>query len=318
MKKFILRVSAFILTTCLVIGVILFVLLRVIPPQFGDLYQSEIVNKINRLENIEGRKIIYVSGSSGAFCIDSKKISDELGVEFANLALHADFGPHFINEIALDNINNGDILIISYELSAYYQKDLNARGGIALLATSINDHYEYLKYFSDVDKKEFLNYLPAYIFTKLDKIVYKREDAKGVYSTYGFNEYGDINMQLNYYSGNKYYHDINGEYNNISQAVMDNFTKLIDKVKFKGGITVLNYPYMRVSDLNKVDYDKVNIIDNGLQKELGIKPLYPLSEAIKSEKYFYDTANHCNTWGKGEYTNNLIKYLKKYIKENNL
>ena len=69
-----------------------------------------------------------------------------------------------------------------------------------------------------------------------------------------------------------------------------------------------------------VGNDKVffNIIDNGLQKELGIKPLYPLSEAIKSEKYFYDTANHCNTWGKGEYTNNLIKYLKKYIKENNL
>jgi len=316
MKNFVKKVILF---TAVVIAFLVFMVIYIvdfIPSQFDDLYQAEIVNKINRLRETKGRKIVYASGSSGAFCIDSKKITDNLGLEFVNLGLHAGLGQFYINEISKDYLNKGDILIIAHEFDTYYT-DGEATGGISLLATSLNDHFEYYKYFDNSDKKKFIKYLPAYIFTKLDKLIYKKSDADGIYSASAFNKYGDIKYELNESLEHDYYHHFENYTKEFPKSIIEYYHDLLKFAEKKGVYVVLNFPYMRVKT-KEVDYKHVDELGDAIQKELGIKSLYPLKEAIKEEKYFYDTANHCNTFGKNEYNNKLIKSLKKYMKENNI
>ena len=316
MGKFIIKVLLFSFFTVLSLVICVFAIIKCVPPQFGDLFQAEITNKIERLNNVNGRKIVYVSGSSGVFCVDSKKISKELGLEFVNMGLHAGLGQYYINEISKEGLKKGDILIIAHEFDTYYY-DGNAYGGIALLATSINDHLEYYKYFTNYDKKRFIAYLPAYIFTKLDKLIYKKSDADGIYSASAFNKYGDIKYELNESLEHDYYHHFENYTKEFPKSIIEYYHDLLKFAKKKGVYVVLNFPYMRVKT-KEVDYKYVDELGDAIQKELGIKSLYPLKEAIKEEKYFYDTANHCNTFGKNEYNNKLIKSLKKYMKENNI
>lgn len=318
MKKFLLTSTYFILSVFIIVILIFVFFLKFLSPQFSDYYQSEIETKIDRIEKVKGKKIIYISGSSGAFCVDSKKISEELGVEFINLGLHAGFGHYYIDSIAKKYAKKGDIVIISHELDTYYNDYYSSNSNISLIATSINDNISYLKYFSLSEKKDFIYYLPAYIFTKLNKILYKDPDMTGVYSRYAFNEYGDIGLNLKFKKDNSLYHPINKYSTNFSNNTIIETKNMIEKMKQKNIEVFLNFPYMRVKNIKTVNYDNVKKINDFMSNKLNVDILISLDESIKNGRYFYDTANHCSSWGKKEYTNFLIKKLKEKVVEDNL
>ena len=307
-----------ILNIVIVFG-ILFVVIKLIPPQFSNLYQAEIGNKIERLNNITGQKIIYVTGSSGAFCVDSKKISEELNIEFVNLGLHAGFGNRFVDEIAKDAVNEGDIVILAHEFDTYYSDYNEATGGISLLATSINDNLSYLKYFSNVQKKQFINYLPAYIFTKLDKFFKITVEEEVVpYFASAFNEYGDIYYELPYLEGNVFYHYVNNYKDSFNDSTINGTKEFVDYAKERGAYVVFNFPFMRIEDNYNIDYKQVKKSEAKILSLLDLEALYPIEKSFKEKVYFFDTANHCNVDGKNEYTDLILNSLREYIEENDL
>ena len=314
MIKFISKTILFVLITLTLLFAIVMSIIKLIPPQFDDLYQSEIVPKYNRLHNVEGKKIIYVTGSSGAFCIDSEKISKTVGREFVNLGLHAGFGHYYIDSIAKSGIKEGDIVILAHEMDTYYYDYY--KGDIGLLVLSTDDNLEYIKYFSDTSKKEALNYLPGYIFKKVNKLLYEEKNYVGVYAKGAFNEYGDVNLELPF-KKTELYHNINLYNTAFNPDVIKETRKFVEYTESKGAHFVIGFPYMKTKK-EEVDYENAKNIEKSLMENLGVDELYPLEKAIKSEEYFYDTANHCNTWGKEKYSEFLAKQIKKYIEENDL
>lgn len=82
---------------------------------FDSSYQNVIVDKYRALENTNERKIIMVSGSSSSFGLDQNMLEMETGYKVVNLGLHAGFGHLFYSELAKENINPGDIVLLGYE-----------------------------------------------------------------------------------------------------------------------------------------------------------------------------------------------------------
>jgi hypothetical protein len=87
---------------------------------YGKTYLGGFDEKYLRLYNTEGKKIIFIGGSSLPFGLRSDLIEDELGGEYAviNFGLYATLGTKFMMDMARDAISEGDIVVICPELNA--------------------------------------------------------------------------------------------------------------------------------------------------------------------------------------------------------
>ena len=114
MKKFIVKIIGF-LVIIGAIGIIcsMFVF-GVVAPQYSMNYNSSINEKIDRLNSIEESKIILVGNSNVAFGFDSEKIQKEIGMPVVNLGLHGGLGNYFHEQMAKENIQVGDIVVLCH------------------------------------------------------------------------------------------------------------------------------------------------------------------------------------------------------------
>ena len=90
MKKFILKLTAF---AIIPLGIYLYFAFFVPVP--GNLYFEAYSQKDKLLKETPSPRIVFVGGSSLAFALDSKRISDSIGLPVINTALHAGMGMKF-------------------------------------------------------------------------------------------------------------------------------------------------------------------------------------------------------------------------------
>ena len=135
---------------------------------FYPSYQNVIVDKYRMLENTDEKKIIMIAGSSSAFGLDQ------------NLGLHAGFGHLFHSELAKENINEGDIVLLGYE---YNWTDNFYAYGQQLVMTGIDHNIDMYKHIPVSHWKDFIGYIFKY---GADKNGYT--GSSGNYSREGFRE----------------------------------------------------------------------------------------------------------------------------------
>ena len=105
----------------LLIPILLVVTDLLIPRQFDDTYYGELREMYQNLSATEGNKIVSVGTSSVAFGVDSALLTQELnrcGLDYTvcNFGLYGTLGTKVMLDLSLDQIEEGDIVILSPEL----------------------------------------------------------------------------------------------------------------------------------------------------------------------------------------------------------
>lgn len=116
MKKSWIRFIAFLLAFALpvlAVGSVAFLT----PSRFDETFLGEFEKKVDRLYETEGEKIVIIGGSSLAFGLDAKLLSETLGRPVINFGLYATLGTKVMMDYSKKAIKEGDIIIIAPEMN---------------------------------------------------------------------------------------------------------------------------------------------------------------------------------------------------------
>jgi len=298
MKRKIIKLTALLLLAVLPFAIFALYTER-LPDQYSNTYLAEFDNKYDRLYSAEGKKIIFIGGSSLPFGLRSDLVEEELGGEYSviNYGLYATLGTKLMMDTAKGAIGEGDIVILCPELSAQtYSLYFNAEA--AMQAT---DGFSPMLSRVPIDNKLsiFYNY---YKFAS-DKINYARTDSApdpvGIYRADSFNEYGDLAVERENNVMNNAYDE-----NMLivtDDALLDSeFIDYVnDYVKFaerKGANVFFNYSPVNASAIRSSKVARAEF-EEKLSELLDCELLGTIEDYLIEERYFYDTNFHLNSAG---------------------
>ena len=279
-----------------------------LPAQYTDIYNASILDKYQRLIDIESPKIILVAGSNFAFGINSRMIEKDTNMDVVNLGLHAGIKPQFIMEVSKQNIKNGDIVILGLEYSGYY-------GGVSDANTLLStiENYPYL--WKCVNKNDYMmilkQYYSIYGIPKLKKYMNGGGIAEGVYARKSFNEYGDIDFPKENNTRNEYSETVIINKDLISREMLDYINNYNKYIVSKGAKLFITYPALDEQVIVSTDEDVQNF-SIALGNELNAPIISEISNYIMPSKYFYDTDYHLNNEGTDIRTERLINDIKQW------
>ena len=155
MKKFIKKVTTFALVLMLCLLALIGFDFFLIGSQYKYSYNASLVDKVDRLRQINEPKIILVGNSNLSFGIFSDLIETEFNMPVVNLGLHGGLGNAFHEEIAKLNINEGDIVVVCN--TGFSDNDEISDPSLALI--TFDNNYSLLPIFR---LKDYINLIPAY------------------------------------------------------------------------------------------------------------------------------------------------------------
>ncbi len=115
MKQFVTKLTLFIV----VVAIINAILLLMVPADSNS-YYAAYTDKMSLLERTPSPRVVIMAGSSSAFGVDSKRLSDTLGMPVVNLGVHGGIGIRFPMTQYMAQMQRGDILVLSPEYCNYY------------------------------------------------------------------------------------------------------------------------------------------------------------------------------------------------------
>ena len=189
MKKSWIRFVAFFLVFALpivAIGSVVFLM----PSRFDETFLGEFENKVDRLYETEGEKIVFIGGSSLAFGLDAKLLSETLGKPVINFGLYATLGTKVMMDYARGAIGEGDIIVIAPEMNAQtWSLYFNAEAMWQALDGNFDD-------FRHLSKDDYSAMLGGFWKFAASKAKYFTQDINidgmGIYRASAFDEYGFI------------------------------------------------------------------------------------------------------------------------------
>lgn len=268
-------------------------------------FYAALEDKYNRLMESKSPKIIVVGGSSAAYGLDSKTLSEAMDMDVVNMGLHAGLGLRFPCETAKKNIQEGDIVLIACEYPAYTGETM----------------YPLETWFAVENRSEFydcvprdqiislLKYYPTYLGEKIDSMRNGTNYVKKEARQY-FNSYGD------YCEERKDKVDFETYYAVIREDTLDD--KIIDYLKgFKkyvekrGAKVLITFP-PHTDHIATTD-EEVDAFAKKLERETGIQLISKPQDYFLPEEYFYDSDYHLNDRGVPIRTELLIKDLQEAV-----
>lgn len=316
MKKKILKFICFILI--LIVPFAVFILVtELIDNQYRNTFVAELEDKCDRLTDTEGKKIIFVGGSSLPFGLRSDLIEQEIeGYSVVNFGLYATLGTKVMIDLSKMNIGKGDIVILAPELN---EQTYSLYFNPVAVEEALDGFSPRYKYLSPQDNLSlFYNYY-KFAFKKLKYSATKSTpDPIGIYRHDSFNEYGDIsaerehNIMVNGVDPNMYvYTD--------ESLLKDDFIRYVnDYAKFvneKGAQIYFNYSPTNILALKSSKTARQNF-QNRLKEELNFNILCDIESCMINEGYFYDTNFHLNSSGAVYFTDIIINNLKRVLNLN--
>ena len=165
--------------------------LSIVIPEYEQEYTAGLIEKVEKLENTKGPKIVLIGNSNLAFGINSEKIEEEMGMPVINMGLHGGLGNVFAEEMAKINVEAGDIYVICHSDYGDDSKEIDW----VLRWVTIEDKPQLWKLVRGQDIPNMLEVFPVY----LKRCIALWEEGKGnlapkegYYYSEVFNEYGDV------------------------------------------------------------------------------------------------------------------------------
>lgn len=286
-----------------------------LPSVYDKTYLGELKEKVYRLKDSEGKRIVLIGGSALPFGIDSSLIEEELpSYKVVNFGMYASLGSDVMLDFAKARINSGDLLFFCPEqnvqtLSLYYD-------GEALLE-ALDGDFSLMNLLPASTKERLIGDLYAFSQKKLSYTLGKEMDLSGIYQKSSFNEYGDIDHELTPYCVLPDYFDP------TTPIPFDIFPtdEFIEKANSfasyarEKGASVYFYPAPMNQLAIKDSDETVKSYYSKLEKRLDMGfPFNPFDSILDGE-YFYDTNFHLNKAGARNYTKKMIQMIKLILND---
>lgn len=307
MKKFIVKIIGFLIIIG-AIGIIcsMFVF-GVVAPQYSMNYNSSINEKIDRLNSIEESKIILVGNSNVAFGFDSEKIQKEIGMPVVNLGLHGGLGNYFHEQMAKENIQVGDIVVLchtNYSTSYITEPDI--------VWQMLEERLELFRFISIKDYFSVFRALPRYlesaVFLSVDGS--GNYDSKDCYSRKAFNEYGD-----NIYPRTSLQYKFTEKSVNVPEIDDENVKRINEMNQYceQRGAKLLIAGYPIASGEYTPSVEQYREFQQMLEEKMDCDVISDFTDYFIPYEYFYNTVYHLNEKGVEIRTNQFIRDLKKWM-----
>ena len=271
-------------------------------------YNAAAVDKKARLMELDSPKIVLVAGSNFAFGIDSELIETQTGYPVVNLGLHAGVGYKFYAEMAKNNLNEGDIVVIGFEYDLY-----NGLMDIESVLHTLEIDWTLAQDLAPETWATVAAGFPQYTFNRaINTLLGKRLTYEGVYSRASFNAYGDIAVDrpTNIMTNAARDAWVTIDPSLVTTHFINYFKAYKTYVEAKGATLVFTF-----ASLDELNLDPNSDIDGFVDqlKPLGIPLLHTPQELVYPDAYFYDTHYHLNTAGVAIRTQSLIDRLLPYV-----
>lgn len=286
---------------CLLAGYIYHVL-----PQYENGYNASLIDKVERLESIDGPKIVLLGHSSLAFGIDSERIEEAFGMPVVNMGLHGGNGNAFHEEMAKYNVEQGDIYIICH---SDYDDD-NVIQDAMTAWSSIENHLNLWKILRVNDIGTMAKAFPIYLKHCLGyhSAGTGNQDPGGLYARSAFNEYGDVALLR---EGNQYTFEGEVVPPGIGDAAVDRINELNGYLT-KRGATLLVAGYPIGNGNVTAEAAEFEAFQEQLADRLDCPVISNYADYMFDYRYFYDTNLHLNTEGVALRTGQLISDIKRW------
>ena len=311
MKKFLRCTIILLAAVLLIVGALVLLDVFVVRGMFQKNYQASIVDKLERLKSIDEPKIILVGHSNVAFGFDSKRLEEAMGMPVVNLGLHGSLGNTFHEDLAKQNIGEGDIVVVCHTTFA----DDGKIGDYALAWITVDNNNEIAGLIRSEDWFGMLAAYPDYLCNSLFSWITGRgnRDSGSCYSRTAFNEYGDIVRRPEELKvSDDFFKDAVIEIPKISKDCIKRFNEFCDYVKEKGATVVIaGYPiaYGEYSKFTAADFES---FEASLKASVNCDVISHYSDYFFPYSYFYDTVLHLTEEGAAARTDRLISDLKTW------
>lgn len=307
MKRFLKKLAFLLATVLLVYAALLGLALGVAAPQYGTEYTGCVVDKLQRLEALEGPKIILVGNSNLAFGMDSARLEAAMGMPVVNLGGHGSFGEEFQMNMAKGNIGPGDIVICAPTAYTLTEPDCE------LYWITLENH----GLFSLVPRDcwgAMIKTAPRYALkTLLRWATGTGNDQKtNAYARSAFNEYGDNVYPRPESIGSFAGHS--GGYLRISEEFVELFNEFNGYCLEQGAVCLLAAsPKLRADKMP--DEALLKGLQVTLEERLDCPVISDFPAYLMEESYFYDTIHHMTDAGVVLRTQLLIGDLQRWQEE---
>ena len=293
-----------------VVAVLLFVFCFYgVMPQYTENYQASLIDKVKRINEIEGPKIVLVGNSNLVFGIQSEILEEKLGMPVVNMGLHGGVGNCFNEQAAKLNVNKGDIYIICH--SNYSDDDKIKNPELAWV--TIENHKELYSYIRKKDMWNMAKAYPSYLRKCIDQWAFSTgnlENEDPAYRRSSFNEYGD----------NISYRDktVDGtdfsvvEVPEISDITVERINKLnAEIIEKQATLLIAAYPIAYANDApGKEEYQVFTKI---LSDKMDCPVISEFSDYCLDPSYFFNTYLHLTNEGAKVRTELLAADIQRYL-----
>lgn len=307
MKRFIYRSIAFIafvVATLIILGICI--------PYPDNGYEKEQFIKMSMLAKADRKpSIVLLGGSNVAFGYNSKMLEDSIGIPVINAGLHAGIGLKMIVDDCARYLQKGDILILSPEISHFFNR--GAYGEYPLAYMYFMDPANYAPLLNQQQWRVVVghscDFIRHNVLTFIMDLVHKQQTD--VYHVSSFNQYGDVVWHW-YNSPQNKYHGVRDIQKKLSPVNWEYFGYLIEQLKSleSKGIQIIMYPSVMSATYYENNYLDINWIERAFE-ECGYPFICPHSRTTNPDSLMYDTHYHCLKEGAELHTQNLISLLKQ-------
>lgn len=279
------------------------------PAQFENTFLGEFDDKVERLKQTEGPKVIVIGGSSAAFGVDAELMEKALGMPVINFGLYATLGTKTMLDYSKCNIDEGDIIVIAPEMNAQtWSLYFNAEA----MWQALDGHFSLLKYLDSEDVPAMLGGFWNFASSKLS---YLRKgtvlNPEGIYHASSFDDYGFIR-----YNRTKDYNTMAGGYDSgmmISfspEMISDDFVDYVnDYVRYaekRGAKVYIGFCPMNENALDPTTtLETLSLFTENLSERFECPVLGDPNNYLYRSGYFFDSNFHTNSAGAVLHTKQL-------------
>lgn len=293
MSGFLKRLAGFVCLQGLLAGLVIWLG----SPRDSNHYLSALQDKINRLEQCSGKRLLIVGGSNAAFGIDSQNIQQRTRLETVNLGLHVSLGLPFYLEAVRQHCRAGDVVVLTPEYELLIS-DLQQGDAVTVnqLLSQWPPAARYIDQDCDRSWKRFLDrdalwQAHEWVGRACSRIT-KRKKAGRIYARSSFNDHGDVVA----------HHDRpTPAAIDISPLAEPDSQRLVKAIKLlnqfyrdcrnRGVAVCLSYPPMPREKF-AASQPTIDHIVNALKSGLEMPLLHPPNEFVFPLEEFYDSCYH--------------------------
>lgn len=295
----------------IVVAVLFFVFAFVIVmPQYTGNYQASMIDKVDRLTSMEGKKIVLLGNSNLAFGMNSQMVEQSFGVPTVNMGLHGGVGNAFNEGVAKLNVSEGDIYVIFHD--NFSDQDVIKNPELAWI--TIENHPKLWKMIRMKDVPLMAEAFPTY----LHKCIHMwgsqtgNSEETNAYRRSAFNEYGDNIYPRPASEGEVDFSPV--QVNWISDAAAKRVNELNAYLTERGAtLVVAGYPIAESE--TTPSREEYAAFGEDLKQKLDCPVISDYNDYRMEQSYFYDSYLHMTDAGVILRTNLFINDLQRYLNQ---